>query len=67
MMQYLADFPELLDLMAAQHDSSSGCEGGRDSQGALGGHGKGQGYLFAPHLPMDDLLHGIKNKVYYKG
>lgn len=63
MMQYLADFPELLDLMAAQLDSHEGGE-----ENAQGGRGDGRGeHLFEPHLPMDDLLNGIKNKQYYKG
>jgi hypothetical protein len=60
MMTYLADFPDLLDLMAAHQDNADGSKDG----GALGGSQK---HLFTPHLPMDDLLHGIKNKKYYKG
>ena len=69
MMRYLADYPELLDLMAAQHDTNEGASGPGGGSGTTPGQGQGQGqgYLFVPHLPMDDLLHGIKNKKYYKG
>ena len=62
MMKYLADFPELLDMVAAHEESKMTGHEAHANDGV-----SHPGHLFYPHLPMDDLLRGIKNKIFYKG
>jgi hypothetical protein len=55
--QFIAEYPELLDLVAADDSASSGG----------GSSGADSAQLFPAHLPMSEVQEGLKNRRLLKG